>query len=59
VIVEPQTAVVGLLPYRELDDAPDLIAMAVERLADARTGKNGRHQLVSLLRQSMFGRLAG
>ena len=28
-------------------------------LADARTGKNGRHQLVGLLRQSLFGGLAG
>jgi CubicO group peptidase (beta-lactamase class C family) len=28
-------------------------------LADARTGRNGRHRLVGLLRQSVFGRLAG
>jgi hypothetical protein len=28
-------------------------------LADTRTGKNGRHALVGLLRQSVFGRLAG
>jgi hypothetical protein len=28
-------------------------------LADVRTGKNGRHLFVSLLRQSVFGRLAG
>ena len=27
--------------------------------ADAQTGKNGRHPLVGLLRQSVFGRLAG
>jgi hypothetical protein len=27
--------------------------------ADARTGKNGRHALVGLFRQSVFGRLAG
>ena len=27
--------------------------------ADARTGKNGRHRLGGLLRQSVFGRLAG
>src|ERR1700726_2333658 len=33
--------------------------MAGEMLADARTGKNGRHALVGLLRQSVFGRLAG
>ena len=36
-----------------------LDAMAGERLADARTGKNGRHALVGMLRQSVFGRLAG
>ena len=29
------------------------------KLADARTGKNGRHRLAGLLRQSVFGRLAG
>ena len=33
--------------------------MAGETLADARTGRNGRHALVGLLRQSVFGRLAG
>src|SRR3989442_10979236 len=33
--------------------------MAVEMLADARTGKNGRHDLIGMLRQSVFGRLAG
>jgi hypothetical protein len=27
--------------------------------ADARTGRNGRHALVGMLRQSVFGRLAG
>jgi hypothetical protein len=30
-----------------------------DTLADARTGKNGRHRLAGLLRQSVFGRLAG
>jgi len=33
--------------------------MAGKVLADARTGNNGRHALVELLRQSVFGRLAG
>jgi hypothetical protein len=40
-------------------DALGLTALAGEMLADARTGKNGRHALVGLLRQSVFGRLAG
>jgi hypothetical protein len=42
-----------------LDETVGLTGMAAEVLADARTGKNGRHVLVGLLRQSVFGRLAG
>src|SRR6202030_3047992 len=49
----------GLLGYRELDDALALTASGGERLAEARTGRNLRHLLVGLLRQSVFGRLAG
>src|SRR3981081_4066538 len=53
------TADSGLLAYRALDDALGLTTMAGEMVADARTGWNGRHALVGMLRQSVFGRLAG
>ncbi len=49
----------GLLAYRELDHVLDLTTSGGERLAEARTGRNRRHLLVGLLRQSVFGRLAG
>ena len=49
----------GLLAYREMDDAVGLTDTGADTLADARTGKNGRHLLGGLLRQSVFGRLAG
>ena len=48
-----------MLSYRELDDAFGLTDTGGDRLADARTGKNIRHLLRGLLRQSVFGRLAG
>jgi len=53
------TSDAGLLAYRELDDALGLSDLAGERLADARTGKNSRHALLGMLRQAVFGRLAG
>lgn len=38
------TSDAGPLASRELDNAFGLTAMAPERIADARTGKNGRHR---------------
>jgi hypothetical protein len=53
------TSDAGLLAYRELDDNLGLTDTGADILADARTGKNGRHRLIGLLRQSVFGRLGG
>ena len=53
------TSDAGLLAYRELDATLNLTDTGADTLADARTGKNGRHRLAGLLRQSVFGRLAG
>ena len=53
------TSDAGLLPFRKLDDVLGLMVIAGQTLADARTGRNGRHDLIGMLRQSVFGRLAG
>ena len=53
------TSDAGLLAYRELDNTLRLTDTAADTLAAARTGKNGRHRLAGLVRQSVFGRLAG
>jgi hypothetical protein len=49
----------GLLAYRELDAALGLTEVAMTQLLDDRRGKNARHTLAGLFRQSVFGRLAG
>jgi hypothetical protein len=53
------TSDAGLLPYRELDDVLGLSDLAGGVLSDSRTGKNGRHGMTGLFRQSVFGRLGG
>ncbi len=45
------TSDAGLLAHPKLDDTLGLSDLAGERLDDARTGKNGRHALVGMLRQ--------
>jgi hypothetical protein len=47
------------LPIRELDDALGLTNTADDYLRESRTGRNIRHHLVPLLRQSIYSRLAG
>ena len=49
----------GLLAYRELDDALGLTALAASALGEGRRGRNIRHHLPGLLRQAVYGRLAG
>jgi hypothetical protein len=49
----------GLLAYRKLDDALGLTDLAGAALSECRRGKNTRHLLTGLFRQSVFGRLAG
>ena len=49
----------GLVPFRELDEAFRLTENASAVLSDARYGKNTQHTLLAMLRQSVYGRLAG
>ena len=49
----------GLLAYRELDESLGLTEQGAELLTDSRQGRNKQHQLVPLLRQSIYSRLAG
>ena len=49
----------GLLAYRELDDVLGLTELAASVLGEGRSGRNIRHHLRGLLRQAVYGRLAG
>jgi hypothetical protein len=48
-----------LLAARELDEVLALTEKATGHLKESRTGRNVQHQLVPLLRQSVYSRLAG
>ena len=49
----------GLLACRELDGALKLTEVAPTYLRETRGGRNVQHELVPLLRQSVYSRLAG
>jgi len=53
------TSDAGLLAYRELDEVFRLTETAGRFLADPRRGKNTQHTMTALLRQAVYGRLAG
>jgi hypothetical protein len=49
----------GLFPVRDLDEAAQLTASGAAGLLDFRSGRNIRHAMTALLRQSVYSRLAG
>ena len=53
------TSDAGLLAYRDLDEALALFDSVPSVFDDSRTGRNIQHHLASLLRQSVYSRLAG
>ena len=53
------TSDAGLLACRELDGALGLTEAAPAYLRETRGGRNVQHELVPLLRQSVYARLAG
>jgi hypothetical protein len=50
---------VGLLVYRELNEVLGLTTDLESLIGDSKTRKNIQHKLSALLRQSVYGRLAG
>ena len=53
------TSDAGLLTHGELDDVPRLTDLAGTERSECRRGKNVRHLLTGLFRQSVFRRLVG
>ena len=53
------TSDAGLLVVRELDEALGLTEKAPDYLRDSRGGRNVQHEIIPLLRQSVYSRLAG
>jgi hypothetical protein len=49
----------GLFPFRDLDEAAQLTESSAAELFAFRTGSNIRHGMTALLRQSIYGCLAG
>jgi len=49
----------GLLLFREMDEVLGLTVLAEDILQDPRMGQNTQHTMTALLRQAVYGRLAG
>ncbi len=53
------TSDAGLLAFRELDEAFRSTERGSTMLSDPRHGKHTQHTMLAMLRQSVYGRLAG